>query len=417
MKRRRKKYKPLEGNIEKNDPYYDPFPKTGPIKDYEPLIRDRVVKFCKLYPHARPANVLNEAVLLAQKALDKFDPARGWKFGTLLILYLRGLPKMFEEERGWSHSDPSLELGEQEPSPALIIPPGGANGTRVWLDWWKFAGCDGIFVRDVRTGLKIGFQLYDRSESYAKDASARISAALRAFDDMNIRDDVVLGRLRAALDHAERRAREEQQEAEDRARGDYSPTFLEVRQTAFVMKPYEAKTPRQSPRMANIRNSEGEYDKRTRGEYDKNNREGEHDNKYAEKSRGDNRGSWEETWHLSLGNILYPGGVLTPGSNRGRLVRHISGKWVELNRWRVDRAIAFLRPTLTKNEAAVMDGIVVELNNSAFPVEQVSAQIGIQERGTYKIRERLIRRIHERVTAVNRQWNRDGTTPPGMENS
>jgi hypothetical protein len=49
MKRRRKKYKPLKGNI-KNDPTYDPFPKSGPIKDYEPLIRDKVAKVCKLYP-------------------------------------------------------------------------------------------------------------------------------------------------------------------------------------------------------------------------------------------------------------------------------------------------------------------------------------------------------------------------------
>ena len=78
--------------------------------------------------------------------------------------------------------------------------------------------------------------------------------------------------------------------------------FLEVRPIAYGMKPYQARTPRQSPRMANIRNREGEYDK---------------------------RGSWEDTWHLSLGGILYPGGVLTPGSNRGRLVQHVSGKWVE----------------------------------------------------------------------------------------
>ena len=376
---RKKRGKTTRGNIKNDDRSYDPFPKTGPIKDYEPLIRDTVSKCCKLYPWARRTDVLCEAVLLAQKALDKFDPARGWKFGTLLILYLRGLPKMFEEERGWSHSDPSLELEQQEPSPAVAIPPGGANGTRVWFDWWRFGP-------GVRNGIKVGFRLHGRSEDYVKDASARIKAALQAFADQDIKDDVVLGRLRAALDHAERCAREAQQEAEDRARGDHSPVFLEVRPIAYGLKPYQARTPRQSPRMANIRNREGEYDK---------------------------RGSWEDTWHLSLGGILYPGGVLTPGSNRGRLVQHISGKWVELNRWRVDRAIAFLRPTLNAKEAAVMDGIVSELNNSVFPVEQVAAQIGMQERGVYKIRERLVKRISERVRAVKRQWNRDGTLPPG----
>jgi hypothetical protein len=60
-----------------------------------------------------------------------------------------------------------------------------------------------------------------------------------------------------------------------------------------------------------------------------------------------------------------------------------------------------------------MDGIVSELNNSVFPVEQVAAQIGMQERGVYKIRERLMKRLSERVKAVKRQWNRDGTVPPG----
>jgi hypothetical protein len=93
--RRKKAARP--GNI-KDDPAYDPFPKSGPIKDYDPLIRDKVAKFCKLYPHARRGDVLN-AVLLAQKALDRFDPAQGNKFGTLLILYLRGLPKMFWTSR------------------------------------------------------------------------------------------------------------------------------------------------------------------------------------------------------------------------------------------------------------------------------------------------------------------------------
>ena len=46
--RKRKCHKP--GNI-KDDPTYDPFPKSGPIKDYEPLIRDKVAMFCKRYPH------------------------------------------------------------------------------------------------------------------------------------------------------------------------------------------------------------------------------------------------------------------------------------------------------------------------------------------------------------------------------
>ena len=107
----------------------------------------------------------------------------------------------------------------------MEIPPGGANGTRVWFDWWQFGP-------GVRNGIKVGFRLHGRSEDYVKDASARIKAALQAFADQDIKDDVVLGQMRAALDHAERCAREAQQETEDRARGDHSPVFLEVRPIA-----------------------------------------------------------------------------------------------------------------------------------------------------------------------------------------
>ena len=350
------------GNI-KDDPAYDPFPKSGPIKDYEPLIRDKVTNFCKQYPRANREHVLSEAVLLANKALQRFDPERGYKFGTLLILYLRGLPKMFEEELGWSHGDPSLELEQQEPSPTAIFP-AGANGARLVFDLWEF-------IEDTRKGAVLGIRLNDRSEDYAKSVQARISEALKQLAAYDIKDDIALGRMRAAIDHLERRQREADQEAEDRARGDHSPTFLEVRPTALNLQIYTAKTPRQNAHWANIRNREGEYDR---------------------------RGSWEDSWRLSLGGILYP------KSSKGRVHRHVSGRWIENRRWDVDRAIAFLRPSLSKNEAAVMGGIEAELENSVFPVEQISAQLGIQERGTYKIRERLIKRINQRLAAARREF-------------
>jgi hypothetical protein len=146
------------GNI-KDDPAYDPFPKSGLIKDYEPLIRDKVAQFCKRYPRANRDHVFSEAVLLAHKALQRFDLDRGYKFGTLLILYLRGLPKMFEEETGWGHGDPSLELEQQELSPTAIFP-AGANCTRLTVDLWDF-------IEDGRKGaVRPG-----RSRSYQDCAS------------------------------------------------------------------------------------------------------------------------------------------------------------------------------------------------------------------------------------------------------
>ena len=45
--------------------------KSGLIKDYEPLIRDKVTNFCKQYPRANREHVLSEAVLLASKALRR----------------------------------------------------------------------------------------------------------------------------------------------------------------------------------------------------------------------------------------------------------------------------------------------------------------------------------------------------------
>jgi hypothetical protein len=346
----------------KDGPAYDPFPRSGLVKQYEPLIRDTVAKFCKRYPRVNRDDALAEAVLLAHKAADKFDPSRGIKFGTPLILYLRALPKMFEEETGWSHSDPTLEIGKPDPSPAAIYP-AGANGTRLLFDLWEFDG-------DDRKGAVLGIRLNDRSEDYARAVSARISEALKALGYIN--DDVALGRMRAAIDHMERREREAQQEAEDRARGDYSPTFLPVRPVAFNLQPYKARTPRQHARLANIRNSENEHDP---------------------------RGAWEESWRLSLGGILYQ------KASRGQLKAHMSGAQVESMRWEVDRAIAFLRPSLKKNEAAVMGGLVAELNNHAFPITQLAADLGVQERGVYKIRERLMRRISERLSAAGEGKN------------
>lgn len=338
---------------------YDPFPKTGLIKQYEPLIRDTVAKFCKRYPQVNREHALAEAVRLAQKAADNFDPSRGTKFGTPLILYLRALPKMFEEETGWSHSDPSLEIGKAEPSPAAIYP-AGANGTRLLFDLWEFAG-------DDRKGAVLGIRLNDRSEGYARGVAARFSEALKALAAHSINDDVVLGRMRAAIDHMERREREAQQEEEDRARGVHSPAFLDVRPLAISMQRYKARTPRQNPRWANIRNSENEHDP---------------------------RGAWEEGWRLSLGGILHQ------KASRGQLKARMSGAQVELMREGVDRAIALLRPSLKKNEAVVMDGLVTELDNHPFPVTQLAAACGMQERGIYKIRERLMRRIGERLTAI-----------------
>jgi hypothetical protein len=69
--------------------FKDAFPPDGPVRDYLPLI----LKTAKWYAHhyrLRRRDVIAEAVLIAQAAEEKFDPARG-TFGTLLRWELRRL--------------------------------------------------------------------------------------------------------------------------------------------------------------------------------------------------------------------------------------------------------------------------------------------------------------------------------------
>jgi hypothetical protein len=61
---KRKKHKPFEGNI-KADSAYDPFPKTGLVKQFEPNIRGVVGEFAKHYPQVRYQDFLFGAVELA----------------------------------------------------------------------------------------------------------------------------------------------------------------------------------------------------------------------------------------------------------------------------------------------------------------------------------------------------------------
>jgi hypothetical protein len=65
MKKRR------PGNIQDARPY-DPFPKTGLVKQYEPFIRNYVQNFCNGYPGLDREYVLFEAVKIAVQAEKAF---------------------------------------------------------------------------------------------------------------------------------------------------------------------------------------------------------------------------------------------------------------------------------------------------------------------------------------------------------
>jgi hypothetical protein len=65
------------GNI-KAESAYDPFPRSGLVKQFEPFIRKEVGKFCKRYPKLRRDDVLFEAIRLALTAEKKFNPKLGY---------------------------------------------------------------------------------------------------------------------------------------------------------------------------------------------------------------------------------------------------------------------------------------------------------------------------------------------------
>jgi hypothetical protein len=144
----RKKHKLTTGNV-KADPVYDPFPKSGLVKLYEPFIRNEVAEFCKKYTRLRRDQVLIEAVRLAFDAAKKFKPELGYDFSTLLRHYLKGLHRFAEQDAALqsislsetlSDADAeSLTLEEEQEAaeaktPEAAFPP-GANGARVTFDY------------------------------------------------------------------------------------------------------------------------------------------------------------------------------------------------------------------------------------------------------------------------------------------
>ena len=77
MSRKHKKRRARRpGNI-KNDPAYNPFPKSGLVKQYEPYIRGVVGEFTKRYPQ------VHRAIELAFAAEKTFKPEFGFKLATV----------------------------------------------------------------------------------------------------------------------------------------------------------------------------------------------------------------------------------------------------------------------------------------------------------------------------------------------
>ena len=97
MSHRKRKSKDRPGNI-KAETAYDPFPKSGLVKQYEPFIRKHVGEFCKRYPGLQRDGVLLEAIRIACNTEKRFKPELGHDFSTPLRHALKGLNRYAKKE-------------------------------------------------------------------------------------------------------------------------------------------------------------------------------------------------------------------------------------------------------------------------------------------------------------------------------
>jgi hypothetical protein len=237
----------------KNDKAYDPFPKTGKVKEYEPFIRDWVAKFCEQYPLVHRDHALIEAVKLAiEFESSKWDSSRGYDFSTPLRWHLKGLKRILVD-REKTHSRRLIHAKDAEVSEGLaqkvmlddaalaehdrraieeklealpVTFGAGANGTRITLD------LNGMAVGSQINSKVPAAKLAKRFD-YARETLDGLSADLRKLIGVDLGDGrpALIGRMRAVIAHNDRRQREAEQEAENQRNGDYGPVFLEPRDT------------------------------------------------------------------------------------------------------------------------------------------------------------------------------------------
>jgi hypothetical protein len=150
-KKRRRKKNRQPGNI-KNDAVYSPFPRSGPVKQFEPYIRKVVGLFSKAYPNIPHEAFLFRAVELATAAEKTFKPELGFSFATYLGGFeqkgrLKELHRLHDEEEKHqgveiyrTKEDLAHEKAEEEGEPTDDVKfGGGGNGIRLLFDrqWWE----------------------------------------------------------------------------------------------------------------------------------------------------------------------------------------------------------------------------------------------------------------------------------------
>lgn len=241
------KLKP-RGNIRATSAY-DPFPKSGLVKQYEGFIRDHVAEeYCKRYPGIPREDFLAQAVKIAVEFEPKFKPERGYDFSTPLRGHLMGLhrfakksgPELIHYNTG---ADPKTGLMKDEAGEPTRPANYGtdANGTRVMLNRLWISPDPKGGVR--RHQIVIATQLPSADEAHARGITQGISEDIPHILADHDRDRVRVGFLRAIVDLRKRNQREADQEAENQKAGDWKPVFLEVRPSHIDIAFYKGKKP------------------------------------------------------------------------------------------------------------------------------------------------------------------------------
>jgi hypothetical protein len=326
---------------------YDPFPKTGLIKQYESLIRGEVVRFCKKYPRVGMTGALIEAVWLAFQAEQTFKPELG-TFGTHLRHALRGLYRGLIEREQKHEGTPTetraqrrqREAGEKNTPPRQLNLSGAGNGARLTWDLQH-----GAFDPNSRPRLFFGTRLHSGGESHARGVLERVNPDVRTLLDIHRQSDSkFVGRMRAVLAHQERRQREAEAEAENNA-----PVFLEPLSLRVDVVPYRGgKRPKFLPT-------------------------------YLPMARLDDSYTHEDGWVGTLHDIIASGAPVSSAEQEDRDIQ---------------AAVEAERPFLSDSERHMLDFAIDPGDRTQ---SGAGAEIGLSKGGASKALSRALTRLASRV--------------------
>jgi hypothetical protein len=225
------------GNIQ-DEPPYDPFPKTGLVKQYEPFVRNHVQRFCNAHPGLNREHVLFRAVEIALQA-EKAFRAGVATFPTYLIHRLKELRRLQdEEEKGQStpifrtEQDIAAERTAERGEEVTADFDRSNSGERVIIDrQWSISrgGDDPVVARytdPVWPVISARFRVFIAARATPWVREHMLTYLPILWTTGREPGPTLLGRIQALVDHLKRRQREADLEAENGA-----PVFLEAERT------------------------------------------------------------------------------------------------------------------------------------------------------------------------------------------